>query len=202
MREPSSPSLPADDAAAEATLITRAQAGEHAAFDALVTLHRHKVYATIYNLIRDEQEAWDLAQDTFLKAWKSLHLFRGQSSFFTWLYRIATNLTIDWLRRKRIEGGTAFDDAVRLEEIEPGSATAPRPVPSPSRALEHREVGRRIDEALALLSPEHRTVLILREIDGESYEAMAEKIGCSVGTVMSRLFYARKKLQAALNDLL
>ncbi|HWL54817.1 MAG TPA: sigma-70 family RNA polymerase sigma factor [Chthoniobacteraceae bacterium] len=189
--------LPTDETA----LIERARRGETAAFDALVTLHRQKVYATIYNATRNEEDAWDLSQETFLKAWKSLHLFRGQSSFFTWLYRIATNVSIDWLRRKKIQSGTPFDDTILPESFEPGSHTAPRREATPRRQIENREIRRRIEAAIETLSPEHRMVITLRELEGESYEAIAEAVGCSLGTVMSRLFYARKKLQLALKDL-
>lgn len=185
----------------ETDLIERARRGETAAFDALVTLHRNKVYATIYNATRNEEEAWDLSQETFLKAWKSLHLFRGQSSFFTWLYRIATNLSIDWLRRKKIQAGMPFDDAVLPESFEPGSHTAPRREATPRRHAENREIRARIEAAIATLSPEHQMVITLRELDGASYDEIAEAVGCSLGTVMSRLFYARKKLQLALKDL-
>lgn len=192
---------PAGSPEEEAALITRAREGDATAFGTLVTLHRQKVYATIYNVVRNEEDAWDLSQETFLKAWKSLHLFRGQSSFFTWLYRIATNLTIDTLRRKKIEGGTPFDDTIAPTRIEPGSATAPRPEALPHRRMEHHEVASRIEAAIATLSPEHRAVILLREVEGASYEEIAEAMKCSLGTVMSRLFYARKKLQAALKDL-
>ena len=87
-------------------LVARSQAGDTAAFNELVTRYRNRAYAMIYNMVRNEQDAWDLAQDGFLKAWKSISRFRGQSSFYTWLYRILMNVTIDSLRRKQIEGGT------------------------------------------------------------------------------------------------
>jgi len=154
----------------------------------------------IYNMVHSEQDAWDLAQDSFLKAWKSIARFRGQSSFYTWLYRIVMNVTIDWLRKKHVEGGTEFDDSIGLHDIEPGSLTAPRPDPLPAEKLEHDEIKRRIDEAIAKLSPDHRSVIVLREIEGLQYEEIAEAMDCSIGTVMSRLFYARKKLQSLLKD--
>src|ERR1700744_3435819 len=110
----------------ELRLVERCQAGDTEAFNELVTRSRSRAYAVIYNMVRNEQDAWDLAQDGFLKAWKSIGRFRGQSSFFTWLYRILMNVTIDWLRRKQIEGGAEFDDTLGLQNIEPGAVTAPK----------------------------------------------------------------------------
>jgi len=184
----------------DAQLVTRCQNGDAAAFGELITKYRNKVYATIYNLVRNEQDAWDLAQEAFLKAWRNIGHFRGQSSFFTWIYRIATNVTIDSLRRKQIESGVEFDDTLGLGDIETGAATAPHADPLPHQHLQNQEIKARIDVALNQLSAEHRTVIVLREIEGLRYEEIAEATGSSVGTVMSRLFYARKKLQSLLRD--
>ncbi len=182
-------------------LVARSQAGDTSAFNELVIRYRTRTYAMIYNMVRNEQDAWDLAQDGFLKAWKSIGKFRGQSSFYTWLYRIVMNVTIDSLRRKQIEGGTEFDDEVGLHHIAPGAATAPKGEMEPADRMSDKEIRQRIDEAIAKLSPEHRTVIVMREIDGLEYTEIAEQMECSLGTVMSRLFYARKKLQALLKDL-
>lgn len=184
----------------DAQCVSRCQNGDAAAFGELITKYRSKVYATIYNLVRNEQDAWDLAQETFLKAWRNIARFRGQSSFFTWLYRIATNVTIDSLRRKQIESGVEFDDTLGIGDIEAGAATAPRTEPLPHQHLQNHEIQARIDAALKQLSAEHRTVIVLREVEGLRYEEIAEATGCSVGTVMSRIFYARKKLQSLLRD--
>jgi RNA polymerase sigma-70 factor (ECF subfamily) len=181
-------------------LVARCQAGDASAFNELVTRYRSRAFAMIYNMVRNEQDAWDLAQDGFLKAWKSIGKFRGQSSFYTWLYRILMNVTIDSLRRKQIEGGTEFDDQVGLQNIAPGAATVPKAEMEPARRLSDKEIRQRIDEAIAKLSPEHRLAIVMREIDGLEYTEIAEQMGCSLGTVMSRLFYARKKLQALLKD--
>src|SRR5204863_1678104 len=113
-------------------LVRRAQSGETKAFDELVTKYRTRVYAMIYQMVRNEQDAWDLAQDGFFKAWKSLASFRGQSSFFTWLYRIMTNVSLDWLRRKHVRGDTEFDDSIGLRSISPNAPTAPKAVPEPA----------------------------------------------------------------------
>lgn len=185
---------------ADSDLIARCQRGETEAFDTLVTRYRQRTYSMIYNMVHNEQDAWDLAQDSFVKAWKSIGRFRGQSSFFTWLYRIVMNVTIDSLRKKQIQGGTEFDDQIGLQNIDPASHTAPKSEPLPAKKLEHAEIRQRIDAAIARLSPEHRAVILMRETDGLQYEEIAAVLDCSLGTVMSRLFYARKKLQVMLKD--
>jgi RNA polymerase sigma-70 factor (ECF subfamily) len=155
----------------------------------------------IYNMVHSEQDAWDLAQDSFLKAWKSIKRFRGRSSFYTWIYRIVMNVTIDWLRKKHVKGGdTEFDDATQLREIDPASKTVPKMEALPYEMMERDEIRTRIDKAIAQLSPEQRAVILMKEIEGMQYHEIAEALGCSIGTVMSRLFYARKKLQTLLKD--
>src|SRR6476660_7006124 len=159
----------------ELELVKQCQRGDSTAFDELVVRFRTRVFGMIYNMVHNEQDAWDLAQDSFVKAWKSIDRFRGKSSFYTWLYRIVMNVTIDWLRKKQVKGGgTEFDDNVQLREIDP---------------------------AIAQLSPEHRAVILMKETEDMQYHEIAEALGCSIGTVMSRLFYARKKLQNLLRDL-
>ncbi len=184
----------------ELKLVAQCQAGDAEAFNELVSRYRNRAFAMIFNMVRNEQDAWDLAQDGFLKAWKSIGRFRGQSSFFTWLYRILMNVTIDWMRRKQIEGGAEFDDTVGLREIEPAAVTAPKDELQPAAKLSDKEIRERIDNAITKLSDEHRQVIVLREIEGMEYQEIAEIVGCSIGTVMSRLFYARKKLQSLLKD--
>ncbi len=166
-----------------------------------MTKYRNQVYSTIYSLARNEEEAWDLAQETFVKAWRNIGKFRGDAKFSTWLHRIATNLTIDWARRKQVAGGVELDENLALAEIEPASTTTPKPAPEPRARLEAGEIQARIDAALLSLSPEHRAAIVLREVEGLSYEEIAAATGCTAGTVMSRLFYARKKLQTLLRDL-
>ena len=181
-------------------LVAKSQAGDTSAFNQLVTRYRTRAFSMIYHMVRNEQDAWDLAQDGFLKAWKSIGRFRGQSSFYTWLYRILMNVSIDWLRRKQIEGGTEFDDQIGLRHIAPGAPTAPREELQPVERISDQEIRGRIDAAIEKLSPDHRTAIVMREIDGLEYSEIAEQMGCSIGTVMSRLFYARKKLQTMLKD--
>jgi RNA polymerase sigma-70 factor (ECF subfamily) len=185
----------------ELELVKKAQAGDAAAFDELVSRFRNRVYGMIYNMVHNEQDAWDLAQDSFLKAWKSIGRFRGQSSFYTWIYRIVMNVTIDWLRRKQVKGaGAEFNDEIQVKEIDPASRTVPHADALPHERMEHAEIGRRIEAAIGQLSPEHRAVILMKEIEGMQYHEIADSLGCSIGTVMSRLFYARKKLQNLLRD--
>ena len=181
-------------------LVARCQTGDASAFNELVTRYRNRAYAMIYNMVRNEQDAWDLAQDGFLKAWKSIGRFRGQSSFYTWLYRIMMNVTIDSLRRKQIGGETEFDDSVALSNIDPNSSTTPHTTLLPEDKIAGDEIRARIDAAVARLTPEHRAVILMREIDGMEYQEIADALECSIGTVMSRLFYARKKMQTMLRD--
>lgn len=184
----------------EPQLIERSQRGETAAFNELVIRYRQRAYAMIYQMVRHEDDAWDLLQDGFLKAWKNIHHFRGQSQFFTWLYRILMNVTIDWVRRRQVQGETEFDDAIGLQHIEPASATTPRGEMAPAARLSDKEIRGRIDGAITKLSPDHREVIVLREIDGLEYQEIADRLEIPLGSVMSRLFYARKKLQSLLRD--
>ena len=144
----------------ELDLVKRCQAGDTEAFDQLVTRYRTRVFGMIYNMVHSEQDAWDLAQDSFLKAWKSIGRFRGQSSFYTWTYRIVMNVTIDWLRKKQVKGGGAeFDDAIQLREIDPASKTVPKTEALPHQAMERDEIRARIEKAISQLSPEQLKVI-------------------------------------------
>ena len=192
---------PAQADVSELDLVKRCQAGDTEAFDELVTRYRTRVFSMIYNMVHSEQDAWDLAQDSFVKAWRSIKRFRGRSSFYTWIYRIVMNVTIDWLRKKQVKGaGAEFDDAVELKEIDPASRTVPKADALPFETMERSEIRARIEKAIAQLSPEHRAVILMKETEQMQYHEMSETLGCSIGTVMSRLFYARKKLQNLLRD--
>jgi RNA polymerase sigma-70 factor (ECF subfamily) len=178
-------------------LLRDAQRGDLEAFGALVTKYRTRIHAVIAGIIRNDEEAWDVSQDVFLRAWKSLGAFRGGSSFYTWLYRIATNASLDWLRRRRNAPTVPYEDAVAAgdDPVADAAQTAP------SRSLDAAEIRQRIGSALDKLSPEHRAVIVLKELEGMQYHEIAEAVGCSIGTVMSRLFYARRRLQSLLKDL-
>ncbi len=192
---------PAQPDVSDLELVTKCQSGDSQAFDELVTRYRTRVFGMIYNMVHNEQDAWDLAQDSFVKAWKSIQRFRGQSSFYTWIYRIVMNVTIDFVRKKQVKGtGAEFDDAIQLKEINPAAKTMPKPDALPYEQLQQGEIKSRIDQAITQLSPEHRAVILMKEIEDMQYHEIAETLGCSIGTVMSRLFYARKKLQNLLKD--
>jgi RNA polymerase sigma-70 factor, ECF subfamily len=180
--------------------VRRCQKGDARAFEQLVIKYRNKVFSMIYGMVQNEQDAWDLAQEGFIKAWRSIHRFKGQASFYTWLYRIMTNVAIDSLRRKGFKKIAEFDDEIAATQIESGSKTMPQPDPLPHHGLEREEIRQRIEQAIDKLSPEHRAVIVMKEIEELQYNEIAEVLGCSIGTVMSRLFYARKKLQTLLKD--
>jgi RNA polymerase sigma-70 factor (ECF subfamily) len=170
-------------------LIRRSQSGDTEAFGELVTRYRTKIFNMIYGIVGNETDAWDLAQESFLKAWRSIHRFQRRSSFYTWLYRITTNVTMDSLRRRCHHVEIELDDAI------------PSLLPGPGVNYERAEIREQVYAALAQLSPEHRAVIVLKEIEDLQYHEIAEILGISVGTVMSRLFYARKKLQSILRPI-
>jgi len=185
----------------DATLVRQAQAGDRKAFDVLVNRYRDRVYGLIWNMVRNNADALDLTQDAFVKAWLALPRFEARSAFYTWLYRISHNVTYDWLRKRKIERVGEFDETIELHGIEASASTAPAPVLRPDERLRQQDYRDVIEQALGQLSADHRQVVLLREVQGLKYEEIAESMGCSTGTVMSRLFYARKKLQESLREL-
>ena len=177
-------------------LVRSAQSGDMRAFEELVARHRDKIYARAYSMMRNEDEALDLSQDAWVKGWQRLGQFQGDSSFVTWMVRIVINLCLDQLRklkRKRAESLEAMEE-------ESGGVERQMPVtaPNPTEGLERAELRLRIDRALAQLSHEHRTVLILHEFEQMEYREIARQMQCSIGTVMSRLFYARRRMASLL----
>lgn len=182
-------------------LVVRAKAGDMNAFDELVTRHRGRIFAMIRQMVKNEADAWDLAQEAFIKAWKALPRFEVKAKFSTWLYRIAHNTVYDWMRRTRPEAGGELNDEVFGEDrIEPGSLTTPSVERRPDESLQGDELREKIEAALDKLSPEHREAVMLKDVQGLAYKEIAEVMGCSLGTVMSRLHYARQKLQTLLKD--
>jgi RNA polymerase sigma-70 factor (ECF subfamily) len=180
-------------------LVAAAKDGDLGAFEELVARHRDKVYARALSILRNEEDALDLSQEAWIKAWQRLQQFQGESSFATWITRIVINLCLDHLRRQKRAGGES------LEAIEEEVGNIERLLPpvsiNPAAGLERDELRARIWEAMGRLSVAHRTVLILHEFEGMEYRKIAEVMGCSLGTVMSRLFYARRRLAALLADL-
>ena len=183
-------------ASEDAMWVEKAQQGDTLAFGRLVTKHRGKIYAMIYNMVKNDADAWDLSQEAFIKAWKALPKFEARARFTTWLFRISHNVVYDWLRKRRIQGeGELNDEVFDAGRIDPGAPTAPKQDKRPDEALEQSELQQRIEDAIGRLSEEHRDVILLREVQGLDYKEIAEVTGNSLGTVMSRLHYARKKLQ-------
>lgn len=179
-------------------LIARAQTGDEGAFRILVERHQRRVFAIALGLVRDEQDAREIAQEAFLRVHKGLGQFHGGSSFFTWLYRIVTNLSIDLMRKpSRREAELHF--AFEVEDADSGLVPQ-SPDADPYDVIHRGQLSQRIQRALDALPPYHRGVILMREVEGMSYEEMAEVMQVSKGTIMSRLFHARKKLQRALAD--
>jgi RNA polymerase sigma-70 factor (ECF subfamily) len=180
-------------------LIERAQQGDQAAFRALVERHQRRAFAIAMGLVRDENDARELVQDAFLRVYKGLGSFQGGSSFFTWLYRIVTNLAID-LMRKPGRRDLELQESQVTEEKSDFPLVARIDGADPIDVIRRREIAGRIQAALDALPPYHRGVILMREVEGMSYEEMAQAMGVSKGTIMSRLFHARQKLQRALAD--
>ena len=169
------------------------------AFEELVRRHRDKIYARAFSMVRHEDDALDLSQEAWVKGWQRLKQFQGEASFVTWMTRIVINLCLDRLRKQKRQRAESLD---QLEE-ESGGVERQMPVvtTNPTERLERGELRQKIDAALALLSVEHRTVLILHEFQEMEYKEIAKTVGCSIGTVMSRLFYARRKMAILLAGL-
>jgi RNA polymerase sigma-70 factor (ECF subfamily) len=174
-------------------LIAASLRGDTAAFGELVRRYQDRLYNTVYRLLDNAEDAQDVVQEAFLSAYQSLDSFKGDSQFFTWLYRIAVNTAISHRRKQRLGvslGGRNGDGGV--EPLDPSEEGRP------GHALERQEEERRVQRALNRLSPEHRTVLVMKEMDGLKYEAMAEVLGVPIGTVRSRLHRARGELRELL----
>jgi RNA polymerase sigma-70 factor (ECF subfamily) len=188
-----------DEAEQDRALIEQAKLGDRAAFRSLLERHQRRAFAIAYSLVHDEQDAREIVQEAFLRVHRGLASFHGGSSFFTWLYRIVTNLSIDLIRkpgRHRAE----WDDTREVEEDAEIPLLSRLEGSDPLEVVRRGEIAGRIQTALDALPPYHRSVILMRELEGLSYEEMAEVMGVSKGTIMSRLFHARQKLQRALCD--
>lgn len=173
--------------------------GQQEAYKLLVERYQGRVFRVAYGLMRNREDAREVCQEAFIKAYRNLPNFRRDSSFYTWIYRITVNLGIDQKRKAYRSRETNLDEA----RLTPDQAhhTGPRPMPGPGQSLVRKQLAGRIGEAIASLPEDQRQVIILREVQGLSYKEIAETTGIAEGTVMSRLFYARKKLQSLLEDL-
>jgi RNA polymerase sigma-70 factor (ECF subfamily) len=182
-------------------LVEAARRGDREAFRALFERYHRRAYALALGVLRHQDDALDVVQDAFIKAHKHLDKFEGNASFYTWLYRIVMNLAIDHLRKHRRVSPVELDEQ-QVQAAAGDDALLPKLLGgNPGRALLDKEIRARIDAALGELSENHRAVLIMRELEGLSYEEMARAMSCSKGTIMSRLFHARKNMQRRLADL-
>ena len=188
----------------EQELIKRAKEGDHRAFQTLVERHQRKAYTVAYGVLRDQDAAIDATQDAFVKVFKSLPNFHGQSSFYTWLYRIVINVCIDKKRKAARSVEVEYDDSYMQSTEEPVAAMtlASTQIDTPEQAYARSELRRQMGAAMDTLSTSHRQILVLREVQGMSYDELAETLELPRGTVMSRLFHARKKFQHSLNHYL
>jgi RNA polymerase sigma-70 factor, ECF subfamily len=184
----------------ERLLLERARAGDEEAFGDMVIRYQERVFRVAYRFVRNQDDAADMAQQAWIKAWKKLHTFRGNAAFFTWMYRIVSFVCLDHLRRQKRLAEFELPDTVEPSR-EVGAEMAASVSSRPDRELERVEIDRRFREGLETLSPEQRMALVMREVDGLSYEEIAKAMKCRKGTVMSRIFYARKNLQQHMGDL-
>lgn len=193
------PSHMNEDSEDDFRLVALAQQGDMRAYDALVTRHRGRIYAMIRNMIHQEADAWDLSQEVFVKAWQALPKFEARARFSTWLYRIAHNSVYDWVRKRKVESvGELNDEIFEREQIHSSSMTTPSGGEAPDASMAQGELRKKIAAALQKISPEHRQVVLLKDVQGLSYKEIADVMSCEIGTVMSRLYYARQKLQTLL----
>jgi RNA polymerase sigma-70 factor (ECF subfamily) len=194
------PPAPGADSPDDRSLVRGAQRGDAQAFRALVERYQRRVYQLALGMVRDPDEAMDITQETFVRVHRYLPSFKGDSSFFTWTYRIATNLCLDAARKRGRSERVEMDerDAEIESRMDPPSAA----LAGPQRAALNAELKAKIDEALQELSENHRAILLLREVEGLSYEELAKTLGIRKGTVMSRLFHARLKMQRKLREYL
>lgn len=191
--------VPPEQQAEDRALVEAVLAGDATAYRGLVERYQRRVYSLVVGMVRDKEDARDLTQEAFIKAYKNLDRFRLESSFYTWLYRIAMNAAIDHLRKAKKRKHTEFDEQIATKESD-GSVSDRHVQSNPAKDLHNKQLSGRIMDAMDQLSPEHRKIVLLREIEGLSYKEIAATLEIAEGTVMSRLFYARRKLQQLLQD--
>jgi RNA polymerase sigma-70 factor (ECF subfamily) len=190
------------EAEEDRALIEATQKGDDAAFRKLVERHQRRAFAIALGMVRDENDARDLVQEAFLRVYRGLDKFQGGSSFFTWFYRIVTNLSIDFMRKPGRREAEHDDGRTKLEAADEADFPFVSRIDGsePLDAVHRQELAKRLRAALEALPPYHRGVVLMREVEGMSYEEMAQAMNVSKGTIMSRLFHARQKLQRALAD--
>jgi len=183
----------------EEVLVREARRGNLKAYDELVQRYQERIYATIYHMTANHEDANDLAQESFIKAFQALKSFKGGSSFYTWLYRIAVNKTINFLKQRRNRVHMSLNDMDFNAEHDP-DLLALTSEQTPRREIGLTELQEKLNEALLKLSEPHRLVVVLHDIQGMPHDEIAKVMECNIGTVRSRLFYARQQLQALLSD--
>jgi len=194
----------ARDRARDQELVDKAKGGDARAFRSLVELHQSRLFAVAYGMLRDRDDAMDVVQDSFIKAHKKLAEFEGNAAFSTWLYRICVNLCIDKKRAEARRRKVDLDDAMAADDslYADADVTGRLSGSNPLKTSTDKELGKEIGRALGELSEDHKAILLLREVEGMSYEEIAETLGIPRGTVMSRLFHARKNMQRQLRPFL
>src|SRR5579863_8892123 len=185
----------------EAVLVKRARQGDLGAYDELVRRYQERIYATVYHMTSNHEDANDLAQEAFIKAFQALKSFKGGSSFYTWVYRIAVNKTINFLKQRKNRVQMSLNDLDFNAEHDP-DLVALISDKTPTRDAGLAELQEKLNDAMQKLSEYHRLVVTMHDVQGMSHEEIAKVMGCNVGTVRSRLFYARQQLQAYLSDYL
>src|SRR5437016_5023571 len=191
----------ASDEPEDQKLVKRAQGGDLEAYDELIRRYQERIYATIYHMTVNHEDANDLAQETFIKAYQALKSFKGDSSFFTWVYRIAVNKTINFLKQRKNKTHMSLNDLDFNAEHDP-DLVALVSDKTPRRNVNLIELQEKLNGAMQKLSEIHRLVVTLHDVQGLSHEDISKIMGCNTGTVRSRLFYARQQLQAYLSDYL
>jgi RNA polymerase sigma factor (sigma-70 family) len=181
-------------------LVARVQGGDASAFDGLIERYKARLYSVIYNLLANHDDAADLSQETFLKAFKSIGSFKSKSNFYTWLYRIGVNSALNFIKKRK-------DGHFSLNELDPGLEEDPyikelSSKENTEQVLDRQELQEKLNEALQKLSEEHRAVVVLHDIEGMKHQEIAKVLGCTEATARSRLFYAHQQLQALLANYL
>ena len=185
----------------DTALIQAVLDGDPSAYRGLVERYQKRVYNVVFGMVRDKEDAQELAQEAFIKAYRNLAGFRRDSRFYTWLCRIAINLSIDFLRKRKNRSSISFEENIGVRN-ESGDFISDHSLGDPHQSTVNREIRNRIIEEVEKLPEDQKQAIVLREIDGLSYKEIAEIMGIPEGTVMSRLYYARRKLQQGLKDLL
>lgn len=200
-KSPAKPQSTSPPPTEEKELVQRARRGDMSAYDELVRRYQERIYATVYHMTSNHEDANDLAQEAFIKAYQALKSFKGGSSFYTWVYRIAVNKTINFLKQRKNRSQMSLNDLDFNVEHDP-DLMALISDKTPRREVNLSELQEKLNEAMQKLSEHHRLVVTLHDVQGLSHEEIAKIMNCNIGTVRSRLFYARQQLQGYLSDYL